>query len=216
MSRAKIAVVIACSMIGSAAQGAVVVYQFSGPLLTNSMSSGGFAGAPIGAPVTLEIAVETSNAPIFSAPGRNHWDTVAGTILGLKATVNGFTSIATPNSAPLYARVVNDANNSGTYIDQFWIEALGIGATPDFKSGSAVLSTVGAAPPISSSLIGTDFPTDSSELIASSFLNEHYILLKGDPGQFLRADITSMSVVPAPGVGVLFVGAGLASVRRRR
>lgn len=211
-------VVGACALLGaSCAHGAVVVYQFNGTVTTNTMASGGFAGLGTGVPASLQIAIETSTTPGFAAAGRNHWDGVAGTVLGMQATVDGYTSVATANSTPTRARVVDDAINSSVYIDQFWLEVPAVAPAPDFTVGSAIFSSTGAAPPISSSLSGIDWPTSSAELDPFSFTTERYILLRGATGgQFLRADITSIVVVPGPGgIAVGAVG-GLGLIRRRR
>ncbi len=218
MSRtATIAALATVALAASSANAAIIVYQFSGPLISNSMASGAFDTSPIGAAVTLQITVETSTVPSLTSSTRRHWDGVAGTILAMQATVNGVTSIATVNSAPTYARVCDDAANGGSFVDQFWFQVSNTIAAPDFVYGSAILSTIGAAPPVSSSLSGVDFPTDPSNVVASSFLNEHYILLRGQTGpEFLRADITSITVVPAPGVGAMCAITGLAAIRRRR
>ena len=209
--------VAASIALASSAGAAVVTYQFNGSLTSNTMASGAFVGASAGVPVSLQITVDTATAPIYSTANRNHWDTVAGTILGMKATVNGITSVATPNSAPTHARVVDDALNGSVYVDQFWFEVGTLGASPDFKIGAVSLSSVGAAPPISSSLSGTNWPTTNAEVDPYSFTLERYLYLRGATGpEFLRADITSVIVAPAPGALVPMAIAACAVTRRRR
>ena len=217
MSMSRCLALIAGATIASSAGAAVVTYQFNGTLISNSIASGGFAGATAGVPVSLQISVETTTTPIFSNANRNHWDSIAGTILGMKATVDGYTSVATPNSAPTRARVVDDALNGSVYIDQFWFEVADGGASPDFTVGTAILSSVGAAPPIASSLLGIAWPTTSAEVDAASFTNEHSILLRGATGgEFLRADITEVFVAPAPGSAAAFTLVACAAGRRCR
>lgn len=218
MPHLSLCVAIAASAVAtSAANAAVISYQFNGSLTSNSIASGGFAGASVGVPVSLQITIETTTSPVFSTANRNHWDGVSGTILAMKATVDGYTSVVTPNSAPVRARVVDDAVNSSVYIDQFWFEVNALAPSPDFTVGSAILSSVGAAPPISSSLSGIDWPMTSAEVDASSFGLEHYIILRGAANpQFLRADITSVFVAPSPGPVAAFALGGLGAIRRRR
>ncbi len=218
MHRSSIALAaVACALAAAPAGADVIVYQFNGSLTNNTMASGAFAGASVGVPVSLRFTIDSTTTPAFTNANRNHWDTVAGTVLGMRATVNGYTSIVTPNSAPAHARVADDALNSSVYIDQFWIEASAAGAAPDFTIGIVALSSSGAAPPISSSLSGTDWPTTSAELDASSFTLEHYIILRGATGpEFLRADITSITVVPAPAAPTVAALIAIPALSRRR
>jgi hypothetical protein len=208
----------ATAIAAASAHAGVLIYQFQGSLTNNSMAGGAFVGAPFGSSVSLEIAISDTTSPGFSTATANFWDGSAGTILAMKATVDGITSIVTPNSAPTRARVVNDSLLSGgpNHYDQFWFEVATTGAAPDFQIGSAILSRVGPGPIVPSSLVGTAFPTDSSQVDVSTFTLEHYIILRGPAAQFIRADITSATVIPAPGGAALAGVAALCASRRRR
>jgi len=196
----------------------ILIYQFHGTVNLNGILSGGFAGAPIGSSVMLQFTIDTTTTPVFTNPTRHHWDGVAGTMLGMQATVNGFTSIVTPNSAPDHARVVNDAfySSSSFYSDEFWIEASAVGAAPDFVLGFINLTSQSAAAPTPSPLLGLDWPDDNAEVNPAGFNHNNQMILRLVGPQYIAATIDSVTVLPTPGAFALCSIAALATTRRRR
>lgn len=202
------------------ARAALVTYKVDATLTANTMTSGAFVGAPLGAPVVLRFTVDTSVAPTFSSSTYNFWDGAVGLITDLKAKVLGVASSVTP-APPAHARVVNDALASGgtSYYDQFWMEMESSGPAPDFTLAQLSLGSIAPTPPVPSSLVGIDFPTSSSELVVSSFTTTPNIRLRGQsPAENIFAVPYNVTVlVPAPaGVVALSPLAGLMLARRRR
>jgi len=137
--------VIALALAAVAAPAAsadLITYRFHAEVTGNFMSSGGFAGAPVGAPVTVWYTVDTAVAPGFSSATNNHYDGVSGVVTAMKAKVGGLSSVATPGVAE-HVRVVNDALLSAgpNHYDQFWIEVPGAGS-PDFTKAIVILSSI--------------------------------------------------------------------------
>lgn len=212
---AALGLALACA---PAANADILIYQFQATVTLNNIGAGAFAAAPIGSSAFIQITVETSTVPIFTDANRNVWDSVSGTVLAMHATVDGSTSVVTPNSAPTRARVVNDALLSGgpSRFDQFWMEVPTAVASPDLNFASIILSSIGPGPAVPSSLLGFDWPDDSSELDPASFTNENQMIISRGGPNFLSAHIDSINVLPTPGAIALLSITALTATRRRR
>ena len=205
----------ACAVPASAS---IYVYNISGTINNNTITSGGFAGAPSGALVSLLITVDSSTTPIFADANRNHWDSVPGTVIGMQVTVNGYTSAMGGGTTPTRARVVNDALAPGGthHFDQFWMEVPAAAVTPDYVWASFTLSSLNTTAPVASPLTGIGWPTSDAEVNVASFNNEKQIVVRSTGPQFLTATIYDVTVVPTPGALALGAVAGLGALRRRR
>lgn len=212
---AAIGLLAACAAPASAS---IYVYNVSGTINGNFITSGGFAGAPSGAIVSLLITVDSSTTPTFTSANHNFWDSVPGTVVAMQVTVNGYTSAMGGSTTPTRARVVDDSLLSGgpNHYDQFWMEVAAAGASPDYSIASFILSRIDPSPTVPTSLAGTGWPTSSAEVDVSTFTNEKQIVVRLAGPQFLTATIYDVTVLPSPGVLGLGAVAGLAAVRRRR
>lgn len=205
--------------LAPSANAAVLQYSFTGAVTTNTLMSGGFAGQPIGADVSLKITVDTSTTPVVSEPTRTVWDGVSGTILGLEVSVGSYSTTVTPDSTPHRARVLNDHINGSNWADQFWMECAPATATPDFVWAHVVLAAImPPGTPVTSSLAGVDWPASNAELDVSTFTLQTEIVIRGTGPQILLATVTGASVVPTPAGAplALVAGVGVAARRRRR
>lgn len=206
--------------VGSAASADLVEYTFTGTVDSSSISSGDFSGAAASDAVSVVFVIDTDHAPGFTNANNSFWDGVAGMMQSMSVTIGGVNVSAAPNDAPTRLRVVDDnVSGSGNVFDQFWIEA-SPAAPGAFSQITTILSSIvpsGLAP---SSIMGTDLPTDSSDIIVGSFTNENNIILYGPTGPgdgLLFATITGFAaqIVPAPSAAAM-LGLGLIGGRRRR
>ncbi|MHC4977284.1 MAG: hypothetical protein ACYTF7_11895 [Planctomycetota bacterium] len=220
-------VVATCVLLSAnLTQAALLKYTFTGEISDNSMTSGDFAGASAGETSWLAITVNTSIHAHASSSTRQTWTGISGVITNIKAHANSTTRTFQPGSLD-EADIWNDDLDYSTIpgnviaVDSFRLR-VETDTNTDHMGGFIIdLSAVSLGNTFApSSLEGTHWPTQSTQLNPASFNNARFMGFFEDTtysnGVFSELSSVSVEVVPLPSTLSLLVCSAGAVVRRRR
>ncbi|MFG0256731.1 MAG: hypothetical protein ACF8GE_02400 [Phycisphaerales bacterium JB043] len=201
-------------------------YTFEGQVNENSMASGAFASADIGATTRLEILIDTSIPSQTSNATRQSWGGVPGVISSVVAQAGSVTRSFLPD-APTEADIWNDDLDHTTIpgnviaVDSFRLRVDTLTNTDDMMGFIVDLSAISLGTTFAtSSLSSTNWPTQSIELNPASFSNARFMGFFQDTtyssGVFSELTSIAIQVIPGAPSTSLLACAGLVLCRRRR